>query len=101
MAQGIVGCIQPYMKGVRIVTRSLKGFDPLSGLFSTNEQWVAEIGDHVAVRIVENPDDPTKVKKFPWSRIDKPLRFLKDLRPCVTISIDLVFLAQLIESEQT
>ena len=101
MAQGIVMCIQPYMKGVKIVTRSLKGFDPLSGQFSTNDQWVAEIGDRKAVRIVRDPDDPTKVRKFPWSRIDKPLQFRRGFRPYVTISIDLVLLAQLVESEQT
>jgi hypothetical protein len=99
-AEQVVSLVE---EGVRTIGLALgwePSFQPFAGNLQTDHRWVAEIGDSEAFRMATdaNPSRRGKLEFFDWVTIGDRRRVLQDLRPCVTIGIDLTHLAERLQA---
>jgi len=86
-------------EAVRGVARRLSWdprFNPFAGDLVTDREWLAEVGDQRAWRILTNanPSLGGRLEVFGWFAIAKRRRALPDFRPVVVVRLDLSRLAE-------
>ncbi|MFW6171428.1 MAG: MerR family transcriptional regulator [Planctomycetota bacterium] len=86
-------------QSLRTVARNLgwdRVFAPDLGRLETGHRYVAEIADRQYIRIGSNaaPSAGGQMQFFDWHRLGRGRRPVNDLRPCVTLRLDLAEIAR-------